>query len=366
MKKFKLFFINVFFAIVSIPISLRAQMYCTGDGCSSLPLQNSDLNNIFYSLRTNYLNEVLSDMSTANAIALLNTTPTGVVNLEEFTLGVNISGSQTKPRKIDVVVPNYGTLEDVPSVGVAIIPGAFIGTNIGYLFSNKTGLSKLPWYSPFRFDVFLSYLNSAINSEKMGNKKKNEEWDISSKSTGVEIRYHLAEGDKEVSYLFGFNGVSVGLGYHNAKQKLTYKQLNSKITMNAAYNTDLIWKADNILNYNSKMDIYLIDIRTGIQLLYLFRFSIGAGHSWVKGNSEIEFNRYGPVTITSDLLTLLGIQPPSSNLGILLQGSGSPKRSNITFLTVGFELNIPIFKIFIDLRGNTELYSVNLGIRMAL
>lgn len=366
MRKIKLFFIKVFFGIVAIPVQLNAQMYCTGDGCSSLPLQNSDLNNIFYSLQTNYLNEVLKDMSTANAIALLNTVPTGVVNLEEFTLGVNISGSQTKPRKIDVFVPNYGTIEDVPSVGVSIIPGAFIGTNIGYLFSEKTSLSELPWYSPFRFDVFLSYLNSGLNSDKVGNKKKNEEWDLSSRSTGLEIRYHLAEGDKEVSYLFGFNGVSIGIGYHKAIQKLTYKQLNSKITMNAAYNTDLNWKADNILNYNSKMDVYLIDIRTGIQLLYLFRFSIGAGHSWVKGNSEVEFNRYGPVTITSDLLTLLGLQMPTSYLGILLKGSGSPKDSNITFLTFGFELNIPIFKIFIDLKGNTELYSINFGVRMAL
>ncbi|MFN3605279.1 MAG: Lsa36 family surface (lipo)protein [Leptonema sp. (in: bacteria)] len=352
--------------IVLIPLKVKAQMYCVGDGCSSIPLQSSDLNNIFYALQSNYLNEVLKDMSTANAMALLNSIPTGMVNLEEFTIGANISTAQTKLRKIDVMVPNYGTIEDVPSSGVSLIPSAFIGSNIGYLFSDTPRLSKLPWYSPYRFDIFISYLNSGIDNEKAGNKKKNEEWNVLSKSTGFELRYHLAEGDKEISYLFGFNGVSLGVGYHNTIQKLTYKKLDSKISMNAAYNTDLTWKADNILDYKSKMDVYLVDIRTGIQLLYLFRFSIGAGHSWLKGSTNLKFNRYGPVAIYSDILTILGYQTPTSYLGLNLESSGGSPYKNITFLTFGFELNIPVFKIFLDIKGNSEIYSVNLGVRISL
>ncbi len=358
--------ILVIFLLWFFPFNLWSQMYCIGDGCSQLPIQSSDLENIFYSLRNNYLKEVLSDMSTANAVALLNTIPTGVVNLEEFTIGANLSFAQTKSRKIDVVVPSYGTLEDVPSTGVSMIPSAFIGTNLGYLFSNKPSLNKLPWYSLYRFDLYIIYLNSSLDSEKTGNKKKNEEWNVVSKSTGIEFRYHLVEGNREISYLLGFSGVSLGVGYHNTIQGITYKQLNSKITMNAAYNTDLIWKADNTVDFKSKMDVYLVDIRTGIQLLYFFRFSIGAGHSWIKGNTNVIFNRYGLVTITSDILTLLGYQIPNSYLGLYIEGNGSPPKKNITFLTFGFEFNLPFFKIFVDLKGNQDLYSTNIGVRLAL
>lgn len=366
-KKINLITIIIILCVFMLkPTNLKAQMYCQGDGCSSLPLDSNQMNKIFYALQTNYLNEVLDDMSTANAYALVNTIPGGVVNLNELTMGVGVSVAQTSVRKIDVAVPDYGTIEDMPSSGVALIPSFFIGTNLGYLFATKPTLSKLPWYSLHRFDLYLSYLNSGINNEQIGTGKKNESWEVLSKSVGTELRYHLSEGDKEVSYLFGFSGVSLGFGYHQVNQNIDYKQKDSKVSLNATYNTDLTWKADNEIQYKNKMDVYLVDIRTGIQLLYFFRFSIGAGHSWLKGSSSLKLQRFGPVTITSDFLTLLGYKTPDAYLGILLQGNGSPKQKNITYLTLGLELNIPVFKIFIDIKGNKDIYSGSIGVRMSL
>gem|GEM_PF-1732103 len=345
---------------------LSAQIYCQGPGCSSLPINSDDMNRIYTALRTNYLNEVLDDMSTANAYALVNTIPGGVVNLNEFTIGLGISVAQTEVRKIDVFVPDYGTLEDVPSVGVGLIPSLFIGMNLGYVFSSKPTLSKLPWYSIHRFDLYLSYLKSSIENKDYDIGRKNESWIMHGRTIGVELRYHLAEGDKDISYLFGFSGVSLGVGYHQANYDLKYKLMDYKVVLNAAYNTDLTWKADNEVNYNNKMDAYTLDIRTGIQLLYFFRFSIGAGNAWLKGSSKFQFQRFGPVTVSSDYLTLLGYNAPTSYLGILLEGSGSPKQKSIAYLTLGLELNIPVFKIFIDVKGTKDIYSGSVGVRMSL
>lgn len=358
--------IVLFIGMISVQKNLKAQIYCQGDGCSYLPINDSQLNNIFYALQYNYLNEVLDDMSTANAFSLVNTVPSTMVNLNELTIGVAATLAQTKTRKIDVFVPDYGTIEDVPSVGVSLIPNLFLGTNIGYLFSSKPTQSYLPWYSPHRFDIIISYLNSGTNNEEVGKTKKNESWEVKSKSYGLDLRYHLAQGDKEISYLFGFSGVSVGIGYHKVNQTLDYIQKDYKFTFNASSNTDLIWKGDNTFQYNNKMDIYSVDIRTGIQLLYFFRFSIGAGHSWLKGSSDIQLNRFGPITVSNDFLTLLGYNVPDTYLGILLQGNGSPKQKNITYLSIGLELNIPIFKIFVELKGNTDIYSGSFGVRMSL
>ncbi len=367
LKLIKKYIILFYFVVISFSnYSLYSQMYCQGDGCSYLPIDSTDLNKIFTALQTNYLNEVLKDMATANAYSLTNTIPSSVVNLDEFTLGASIVFAQTKQRKIDVFVPDYGTLEDMPSIGVSLIPSVFVGMNLGYMLSDEPTPIKIPWYSIHRLDLYITYLNSGVNNEQFNTGKKKESWQVLSKSIGLDIRYHLAEGDKETSYFFGFSGVSLGVGYHKINQNLKYIQKDSKIILDASNKADLTWKADNQVELTGKMELYSLDIRTGIQLLYLFRFSIGAGHSWLKGNTDLKFQRFGPITVTSDILTILGYKVPDANLGILLQGSGSPKQKNITYLTTGLELNFPVFKVYLEAKGNQEFYSTSLGVRMSL
>ncbi|MCS7204361.1 MAG: hypothetical protein NZ853_01540 [Leptospiraceae bacterium] len=368
MKKIKLkLMVSLIIAFLFLPIQeIKGQFYCVGNGCSLLPLDSVELTNAFQSLRTQYINEFLSDMSTANIYTMVNTIPSGIVNLQEFTIGINVILSETKLRKIDIRVPNYGVIEDVPSKGVGLVPNAFIGFNVGYLFSGDPKPINLKWYSPHRFDIFVSYLNAVFDDEKANATRKNEAWEVKSKTWGADLRYHLIEGNTDTNWLLGFSGISLGIGYHNVNQSIEYVRKNHRFVFNATDKVDVIWRADNEAAYSSKINVYTIDIRTGIQLLYLFRFSVGVGHAWVKGSSDIIFQRFGPVVVESDLLKLFGIEPPNANLGLVINGEGKTKRNQLTYLSAGFELNIPLLKIFIDAKGTKDNYSASAGIRIAL
>lgn len=344
---------------------LHGQIYCQGSGCSLLPISDQQLQDIFTSLRYRYLNEVMMDMSTATSYSVINTFPGSMVNLKEFTLGASATVSETQPRKIDIPVPGYGVIEDAPSKGVALIPNAFLGFNVGYIFSPDPKPLTLPWYSPYRFDILVGYLSAGTKSNIRTN-KKNDSYEIKSNSGGISLRYHLFEGDDGLGLLFKFLGVSLGFSYYSINQSVYYLQNDSRFSFNAPYQTKLIWKGNNIITFNNKAQAYSADIRTGIQLLYLFRLAFGFGHSWLGGLSKLQLNRYGPVIVENDILKLLNIEPPDASLGVYLDGTGKPKRKQLSYIIAGVEINIPLLKIFVEAKGSIDYYSGSVGFRLAL
>ncbi len=357
----------VLFLFIIIPHVSFAQVYCTGSSCNNLPINYNQLNNIFISLQSNYLNPLMRDMTNANVIAAMNIIPSTSVNLEEFTIGANVTLASTKTRKIDVQVPDYGVLEDVPSVGISIVPGAFIASNLGYIFSGSTSLEEIPFYSLYRFDVYLGYLQSGLNDENVSTKKKeNESWNVSSNMKALELRYHLVEGEKDLGLFYKFLGVSSGIGYYNINQKIQYYLLKKNIQLVSYYGSNLIWQGNNEFTIKNLSDVYTLDIKTGVQLFYLFRFSLGVGNAWVKGNSNLTLHLYGPMVLAGDLSVLLGLQAPDAIVGMFISGEGSPRHRSYAYYTAGLELNIPIFKVFLNVKATSEVSSSSFGIRIAL
>jgi hypothetical protein len=346
---------------------LQAQMICTGSACSSLPVSSDYLNQVFYSLEAQYLNEVLKDMSNAAGMAGVQLSPSGVVNLREFTLGGQMALGAAEKRKLNVYVPGYGTIEDMPSAGIAAVPRIFMGFNAGYIFSGEPRAWSTPSFlSPYRFDVYISGLNMSLSSMKeFAKPKKNEDYDGFSKSIGAEVRYHLVEGGDREAFWFAFTGVSLGLGYNRVEQKLQYVKKNSKVKLNAGSGTTVIWNGENRITYNSRMDVIPVSIRTGFQFLYLFRLSVGGGVAWTKGSSNLELRRFGRAYASNDYAALLGITLPDAYLDLRLKGKGGPDRPSQAFATLGLEINIPFIKLFVDAAGNREVYSASAGVRMA-
>lgn len=354
-------------AIGIFPFSgLQAQLICSGTACSALPVNHAQLDQMFHSLESQYLDEVLTDMSDANVMAGVPLSPSGVVNLREFTIGAQIVGGATEQRKLNVYVPDYGVLEDMPSAGITVAPHIFIGFNVGYLFSGE------PQYwtstSPFslhRFDFYLSRLNIPLYDVKeFAKPKKNEDYDGFSKSIGGELRYHLMEGGDRGTFWFAFTGMSLGVGYNRVEQKLEYRRTNSKVKVRAGSGTTIIWNGEDRINYTSKMDVFPVSLRTGFQFLYLFRLSLGGGVAWAKGSSNLELKRYGRAYADNDYAALLGVTLPDAYLILTMKGAGGPSRPTQAFASLGLELNIPFIKIFVDAVGNKKAYSASAGVRM--
>lgn len=353
--------------VVMFPLSgLQAQLICSGAACSSLPINNAQLDQVFHSLETQYLNEILKDMSDASVMAGVHLSPSGVVNLREFTIGTQIVAGATEQRKLNVYVPDYGLLEDMPSGGFAVVPRIFIGFNVGYMFSGEPhDWSSTSPFSLHRFDFYVSGLNMSLSDMKeFAKPKKDEDYGGFSKSIGGELRYHLMEGGDRGAFWFAFTGMSLGVGYNRVEQKLEYTRANSKVNVKAGSGTTIIWNAEDRITYSSKMDVFPVSIRTGFQFLYLFRLSLGGGVAWAKGSSNLELKRYGRAYADNDYAALLGVTLPDSYLDLTMKGAGGPSRPTQAFASLGLELNIPFLKIFVDAAGNKEVYSASAGVRM--
>lgn len=344
---------------------LNAQMICSGSACSALPISNQQLDEVFSALRFQYFDEVLKDMSNAMVYSGMHISPSGVVNLREFTIGAALTASTTKARKLDVYVPSYGTLTDMPSAGISVVPKLFVGFNLGYLFSGEPyNWYVLDRFGLHRFDFYISGLNLSLNEmQKYAKPKKDEQYGGFSKSIAAELRYHLVEGGDREAAFFSFSGVSLGLGYNRIEQKLSYTRSKSKVKLNAGSGTTIVWDGQDNILYHSKMDVVPVSIRTGIQFLYLLRLSVGGGVAFSKGSSELELSRFGRAYANNDLAALLGLNLPDAYLSLALKGSGGPSSPRNAFATVGLEINIPFVKLFVDAAGDQKNYSANVGVR---
>lgn len=350
-----------------LPQALQAQMTCTGSACAALPVSTGQLDSIFTAVRDQYLNRVMEDMATAAVITGSQISPTGVVNLREFTVGLSVGAGMTAEHKVSVAVPGYGVVNDLPSRGVAAIPRAMVGTNLGYLFSSDSQNWKDPGrLSLYRFDLYLAGFGGSMNElrdlVKMSDSLK---WNASSRSMGGELRYHLIEGSDRENWLFAFTGVSLGVGYSRVQQHIDVTQKNSKVSLDAGSAGTVIWKADNTLRYDSWTDVYPVTLRTGVQLLYFLRLSVGGGVAWAKGSSNLVVQRSGIAYLQNDLASALGLALPDALLTMRLEGVGGPPKARYSYATAGVEINIPFVKIFLDGQASKRESAASFGIRMA-
>ncbi len=354
-------------AVGLFPVTgLQAQLVCSGTACSALPINNAQLDQMFQSLQTQYLDEVLQDMSDATVIGGVQLSPSGMVNLREFTIGMQLVAGAKELRELNVYVPKYGLLEDMPSAGISAVPRIFIGFNLGYMLSGEPGhWTDLSPFSLYRFDVYVSGLNMSLTEMKeFAKPKENEDYGGFSKSIGAEIRYHLIEGGDRGASLFTFTGMSLGFGYNRVEQKLQYTRSNSEVKIKAGSGTTIIWDAEDRISYSSKMDVFPVSLRTGFQFLYFLRLSLGAGVAWSRGSSSLELRRNGRAYVDSDYAALLGLSFPDSYLDLTITGAGGPSEPRQAFATAGLEFNIPFLKIFVDAAGNERMYSASAGLRM--
>lgn len=350
-----------------LPGGLQAQMTCTGSACAALPVSRTQMDSIYNAVRDQYLNKVMEDMASAAVMTGSQISPTGVVNLREFTVGLAAGAGATTERKLTVMIPGYGTANDMPSMGVAIMPRGLIGSNVGYLFSSNPQNWEDPgMLSLYRFDVYLVGFGGSLNELRdLVKVSDNVKWNVSSRTVGGEVRYHLIEGSDRESWLFAFSGVSLGLGYSHVQQQIDITQKNSKVSLDAGSAGTIVWKADNQLRYDSWTDVYPLTVRTGVQLFYVLRLSVGGGVAWAKGSSNVVLQRSGVAYLQNDLAASLGLTLPDALLAMRLEGVGGPPKARYSFATAGLELNIPLVKVFLDVQGSKRETAASLGIRMA-
>ncbi len=373
--RLRLIFVVLFCVAASGALKpLQAQIYCEGSACSLLPLSTDDLNIMLYSFKYQYADELFQDMAEAATTANIAGLPIGTVNLHGFTTGGYMGVGVRLPREIPVYIPGVGSLDPLPSAGIGVNPRVFVGVNVGWLLGmgyTPFGLEPTPsMISPARFDVYLTgveYVNNQsrggfdgfepkVTADSAGNTqvklvaRQNEtSLNVQAFSRGAELRYHLVEGIGPSS-LARWYGLSAGLGHSVSRQEIEMTQAQSKLGFKvqvSGQNADLVWQGQNFLNWNTRISTTTADVKTGVQFLYLFNFTVAVGGAYSSGKSKFIMSRTGPVYLTSDQLALYGIQIPDAFLTLILTGEGKA-RPFTPYAKVGIGINLGPMKIDVE------------------
>lgn len=345
------------------PARLQAQFFCEGVACAALPLNQGQLDRIYQDIQIQYFNQVFEDMAEAAALASLSGAPMGDINLDGFTFGAGAAVSYRSLEEVDVRVAEVGVVEDLPSTGVAVQPRMYLGMNLGEVFGSPKLVARTPpWYALSRFDLYISYVTLDMDQPSGTARSESEDWSVDARSKGIELRYHWVDGRELGSPAMRFLGVSLGFGYTRFEQNIRYSKEDTGTRIALASGESVLWDANDTIEYKSVIDSYPLDVRTGIQFLNFLSLSTGVGVAWSKGYADFTATRVGPAYLESDLSAVLGVTIPPSSLNLTVTGSGAPP-ARYAYALLGVELNFYFWKLYVEARGNENVYSANVGLR---
>ncbi len=365
----------VFFAsFLFVHTSLSAQITCTGTACDYIPLTPEEYNQAFYEIQNQYTRGLFDDMAEALVIANITTPYIGTVNLQGVTFGANVGAGYTEGNEIDIDVPGVGIIEDIPSGGAAINGRLFGGVNLGWLLSqpfdpyaeDENGDRRTPSLLALsRFDV---YFGGFKHTQTFS-----DEYNIDGRlratvrSESFEVRYHLIEGSEVFGGpLLRFRGVSLGAGYASSAQRLRFAQEDTEpLGLNLVEGVRLEWIGQNVALLENNVRSTMIELHTGIQLLYFLNLTIGGGIAKSKGQTDFFLTRYGPVYVSGSdpLSALLGNNSQGNallTLSLLEQGEVP---EDLHYLKGGVEFNLWALKIGIQGTMTRANYGANVGLR---
>ncbi|MBE7440345.1 MAG: hypothetical protein HS115_17985 [Spirochaetales bacterium] len=363
--------ISIVLSLVLPAISLRAQAFCTGAACPSLAATDR-FNQLYFGLQSQYLPEVARDMSEAAILAGAAGIPLGTVNLRRFTVGVSGSAALVPPRLVKVTLPETH-VDRLPTTGASILPRFFVGINLGALtgfsfdpYSRKSYseqydekyppeesagerpvLKTPPWYSPARFDLFLSGARAA---GRHVSRRPAMYVDYDSQLAGADLHYHLVEGN---NILFGsmlrFRGAQLGLGYYRITQHLSMQQDKTRLDL-LGKDTIYTWHGSTTIRMDNSIHSMPLELRTGIQLLYLFNLGVGAGVAFSQGESNIELFRTAPLVSVEDERAFIPYSQPRDARGKVMNSLSAYATTRYLMQETGGD-DLPQLSMLVQARG---------------
>lgn len=355
-----------------LPFTVQAQAFCTGTACPSLEATDR-FNQLYFGLQSQYLPEVARDMSEAAILAGAAGIPLGTINLRRFTVGVAGSAALVPPRLVKVTLPETH-VDRLPTTGASIVPRFYVGINLGLLsgftfdpYSRKTyteqyeekfppqegtdterpNLRTPPWYSPARFDLFLS---GAEARGRHVSRRPAMYVDYDSQLAGADLHYHLVEGN---NILFGsmlrFRGAQLGVGYYRINQHLSMQQDKTRLDL-LGKDTIYAWHGSTTIRMDNSIHSMPLELRSGLQILYLFNLGAGAGVAFSQGESNIELFRTAPLVSVHDERAFIPYSQPRDARGKVMNSLAAYATTRYLMQETGGE-DLPQFSMMVRARG---------------
>ncbi|MCC5814651.1 MAG: hypothetical protein JJT78_07840 [Leptospira sp.] len=362
---------------------LTAQVTCTGAACDILPENiRFQLNQVDTAIQAQYTDKVLSTMTEAAVLGNINSAMMGPGIVNRFQIGGGVTLAGQKKQDVDIVSQDL-VFRGLPNVGASVAPNINIAFNLGWLMGDGPS-DTVSEYSSFlhRFNVYLhgfqyNFAQSDVQDIiKRQDDKINLSGDIA--NYGFMIRFHVVPNYSDGIGIFEFSGISIGTGVHYQRQNfsLLYNDPTSQaVTLGPSIGT---WGGFPTLNYKSSVTSIPLDVRTGFRMFYVLTLFVGVGTSLNFGNSSLEFQKQGPLSLrVEDALISSNLTPAqqaalanltgtteTGTLSIGLRGKGNAP-NNLSYVVGGFELNVGFVKLLFEAMASKNIQSANVGVKIA-
>ncbi|XDD51678.1 hypothetical protein AB3N59_08085 [Leptospira sp. WS92.C1] len=358
--------------------SLFAQVTCTGAACSVIPNNvSSQFNGLENEIRTKYLDPVVRSMVDSAVLTTINSSMMGPGTINRFQIGAGVSGAGIKNEDIQIQYAGIN-LPNLPNGGASLSPSLMAGVNLGWLAMQ--GQSN----QPDENRSFLHRINIFVHGYQ-GNLGQGDLKSLTGEggndfrlagnfnSFGATVRFQLLKERYTRWDLFGFTGLSLGVGFHRKTEELSLGYTPSQFPKVAFGPASGRWDADFSLDYRARTESLPIDIRTGVRLFYILTLFVGGGISQNTGSSQMNLLVQGPMTLTLDaaaaglpLQFLQGYQNASSGDLSIRTGGEAKAKNSLNYAVGGLEINLLTFKILLEGLVSEKFYSANVGVKFAL
>ncbi len=406
MNKFRNYLALIIIVTAGNLTKLEAQVYCNGNLCNLIPSNYlGQLNGLGSAFQSQYMGPLTDSLTQAAILTNSNTGLIGRGHVNRFEGGVGLSGAVVQGGDINVM---YGGMElpKMPNVGIGVSPFVMGAVNLGFLFGKGQSDQDERTFL-HRFSLYGHGINKTINLDdyvKSNSSKSQMDGKLSVNSSGIMVRFQLIQESYTRLNMFGFTGLTVGVGYNeqNFHLDMSYREKKSPTVKFGLVSGT--WAGNNLLEFDTKAMTVPVDVRTGFRFLYLFTVFAGAGTSFNNAEAQIHLSRVGPFTIqnplelpttaitnsvdpNAELLKYLNLPNPdkpdeilrylgyptipssssnAANLGLEFRGYGR-SRARVDYGILGMEINILTFKIVAEamiLKGNNKQGSI--GVKFAL
>lgn len=362
---------------------LSAQVTCTGAACEALPENiRFQLNQLDTAIQAQYTDRVLQTMTEAAVLGNINSAMMGPGIVNRFQIGGGFTLSGQKKQDVDIISQDL-VFRGLPNVGASVAPNINVAFNLGWLMGYGPS-DTVTEYSSFlhRFNVYLHgfQYNFAQSDVQDIIKRQDDKIELSGDiaNYGFMIRFHVVPNYSDGIGIFEFSGISIGTGVHYQRQNfgLIYNDPTSQsVTLGPSVGT---WGGFPALNYKSSVTSIPLDVRTGFRMFYVMTLFVGLGTSLNFGQSTLDFQKQGPLSLRVEDALISGNLSPeiqaalanlagtteTGTLSVALRGRGNAP-NNLSYVVGGVELNIGFVKLLFEAMASKNIQSANVGIKIA-
>jgi hypothetical protein len=395
------------FSLFFLP-DLYSKTTCEGSTCHLLPQKyRTELDNIDTALRFQYLEPVMQSIVESAIISNHANSLIGAGYVNRFQIGAGIGAGGVKKNEINY---SYGDIyiPKLPNFGISASPSVMGAINIGWLMGHGPSLDakkkntevnetnekkendseekeneeeKDPHHFLHRFNLYVHGMRAGYNLSEMKaayGDKPELSGGVRAQNFGATIRFNLLEPYFTPLGLFGFTGISIGLGYH-------YQSLAFDLSHQPRQNPTLsfgdfkgVWIARTEAEFSTAARSTTLDIRGGIRLFYFFDLYTGFGISRNTAQANLFLQRSGPLQVSGDVVQTFNNTYQTSDYfqhfnGINVNPNGNLKlefrekrrlTNSLGYLILGTEIKFFFLKLLAEGIILENSYGASLGAKI--